>query len=213
MASIKLSMRGFAEISCAKPSQKRSKLKQYKFPDSEDSVGRSNYYVKALSAIKRHHKGQSSNVNSVLQNLMIEAATETDPRKKAKLLNNRRAIIDYLQTFGRRQLTIKPGKSLHYVFKDVLISAHPDLVAEENGSLVLIKLNLGKNDFGGGVCAFLLHVLYKAAHDQGLPIKPSCVECLQTCSGTRVVGPRNGFPSDSVLKSACQEIANIWAAA
>ncbi|MGA3134821.1 MAG: hypothetical protein ABSC88_02405 [Terracidiphilus sp.] len=82
MATFKISMRGLAEVASAKPSRKQSKLKQYKFPESEESKGRSNYYVKALSAIKRHHRGQSDFVNSVLHSLMIEAATETDPRKK-----------------------------------------------------------------------------------------------------------------------------------
>jgi hypothetical protein len=173
MAPIKISMRGLAEVASAKPSRKHGKLKQYQFPESEESKGRSNYYVKALSAIKRHHRGQSDFVSSVLHSLLIEASSETDPRKRAKFLNNHRAITDYLKAFGSRPLAIKPGKSLYYVYKDLVVSAHPDLVAEENGSLVLIKLNLGKDDFVGGVNSTLLHVLYEAALNQGLPIKPT----------------------------------------
>lgn len=213
MAPFKISMRGLAEVASAKPSRKHSKLKQYQFPESEESKGRSNYYVKALSAIKRHHRGQSGFVKSVLQSLKIGAATEPDPRKKAKLLNNHRAITDYLKTFGNRPLVMKPGKSLHYVYKDLIVSAHPDLVAEENGSLILIKLNLSKDDFSGGVNSTLLHVLYEAATMQGLPIKPSGVECLQTSSGSRTTGPKQGFPDRKVLNAACQELLNLWSAA
>jgi hypothetical protein len=153
MAPKNISMRGLAEVASAKPSRKYSKLKQYRFPESEESKGRSNYYVKALSAIKRYHRGQSGFVNSVLKSLVVGAASETDPRKRAKLLNNHRAITDYLKAFGSRPLVMMPGKKLHYVYKDLVVSAHPDLVAEENGSLVLIKLNLGKDDFAGG-CEF-----------------------------------------------------------
>lgn len=93
------------------------------------------------------------------------------------------------------------------------MSAHPDLVAEENGSLVLIKLNLGKDDFAGGVNSTLLHVLYEAAIKRGLPIKPTGVECLQTSSGSRTTGPKRGFPDQKVLNRACQELLNLWTAA
>jgi hypothetical protein len=213
MAPIKISMRGLAEVASAEPSRKHSKLKQYQFPESEESKGRSNYYVKALSAIKRHHRGQSNFVDSVLQGLKIGAAAETDPRRKAKLLNNHRAITDYLKAFGGRPLEIKPGKSLYYVYKDLVVSAHPDLVAEEDGSLVLIKLNLGKEDFAGGVNSTLLHVLYEAAAAQGLPIKSTGVECLQTSSGSRTTGPKRGFPGKGALNAACQELLDLWPAA
>jgi hypothetical protein len=102
---------------------------------------------------------------------------------------------------------------LYYVYKDLLVSAHPDLVAEENGALVLIKLNLGKDDFAGGVNSTLLHVLYEAAIKQCLPIKPNGVECLQTSSGSRTTGPKQGFPDRKALNAACQELLNIWLAA
>jgi hypothetical protein len=213
MAVVKISMRGLAEVVSAKPSRKQSKLKQFQFPESEESKGRSNYYVKALSAIKGHHRGQSDLVDSVLQGLMIESASETDPRRKAKLLNNHRAITDYLKSFGSRPLVIKPGRTLQYVYKDLIVGAHPDLVAEENGSLVLVKLNLGKDDFAGGVCSTLLHVLYEAAKLQGLPIDPTGVECIQTTSGSRIAGPKSGFPDKKILNLACQEVLNLWFAA
>src|ERR1700679_2645452 len=37
--------------------RKHTALKKYQFPESEESVGRSNYYTKALSGIKQHHRG------------------------------------------------------------------------------------------------------------------------------------------------------------
>jgi hypothetical protein len=206
----KISMRGFAEVVSAKPSKKQSKLKQYKFPQAEDSVGRSNYYVKAISAIKRHHRGQTDFVNALLQKLLAEATIEKNPWTRAKLQNNYRAITDYLKSFGKRPLVIKPGKHLYYVHKDLVISAHPDLVAEENGKLLLIKLNFCKDDFGGGVTSTLLHVLYESAQLQGIPVKPSGVECLQTSSGSRVAGSNRGFPDKKNLDVACEEVLALW---
>ncbi|MGO9326417.1 MAG: hypothetical protein ACLP07_17820 [Terracidiphilus sp.] len=213
MAAFKISMRGLAEVANASPARKLSKLKKYKFPKSEESVGRSNYYVKALSAIKHHHRGDSSYVNSTLQALLIEAKAEKNPLRKAKLLNNHRAIKEYLKHFGSRALVIRPGKLLYYTFKELVVSAQPDLVAEENGDLVLIKLNLGKDEFAGGVCATILHVLYEAAQTQGLPIKPTGIECLQTADGSRIAGPKSGFPNRNTLNSTCQELLALWPAA
>ena len=74
MEPITISMRGLAEVACAKPSQKQSKLKRFKFPESEESVGRSNYYVWAISAIKHHHRGESEFVDDTLHRLSEEAA-------------------------------------------------------------------------------------------------------------------------------------------
>jgi len=173
-------------------------------------VGRSNYYVKALSLIKQHHKGNSAHVTSSIQNLLKEAMAETVPHKRAKLLSNHRAIMDYLKHFGTRKLTIRPGKHLYYVFEDLVVSAHPDLVAEEDGNLVLIKLNLSKKDFPGGVSAMLLHVLYEAAQIKGLAVNSTGVECLQTSSGTTTVGPKKGFPDKKSLNAGCQTILDLW---
>lgn len=206
MEPVKISMRGLAEVSSAAPSRKRSTLKRYLSPRSGESVGRSNYYVKALSLIKRHHKGDSAFVTSHLSKLLAEANAEINPRRKTKLLSNYRAITEYLTHFGRRKLMLTSGKHLYYIFDNLIVSAQPDLVAEEDGSLVLIKLNLSKKDFPGGVCAILLQLLYEAAQTKGLSLSSSSVECLQTNSGSRIIGPKSGFPSRQTLNAACKEL-------
>lgn len=213
MAPFRISMRGLAEVASAKPNRKHSKLKQYQFPESEESKGRSNYYTTALSVIKRHHRGDKDFVLSSLQGLILKASTETNRLKKAKLINNHRAIKDYIKSFGNRKLSIRRGAHLYYVYKDLVVSAQPDLVAEENGNLILIKLNLGKDDFAGGVCSTILHVLYEAATIKGLSIRSTGVECLQTSSGSRTAGPKLGFPDKRVLNASCQELLNLWGSA
>jgi hypothetical protein len=213
MEPITISMRGLAEVACAKPSQKQSKLKRFKFPESEESVGRSNYYVWALSAIKRHHRGEAEFVDDMLHGLHEQAASENDSRKRAKLLANHRAITDYLKHFGDRSLQIQPGTRLYFNYQNLIVNAHPDLVAEEKDRLLLIKLNCCKEDFAGGVTSTLLHVLYESAKLKGLEIDSTSVECLQTSSGSRITGPKTGFPNKSALNSACKELLEIWPAA
>jgi hypothetical protein len=206
----KISMRGFAEVSCAPPNRKQSVLRKYRSPKSEDSVGRSNYYIKALSLIKRHHKGEFAYVAAQISKLLNQATAETIPRAKTKLMSNYWAITDYLRHFGDRKLTIRTGKRLYYIFEDLIVSAQPDLVAEENGELLLIKLNLSKKDLPGGVNATLLQVLYEAAQAKGLPIKSSGVECIQTSSGSRIVGPKRGFPARQALDEECKALLALY---
>ena len=211
--SVKISVRGFAEVSSAEPKRKQSALRKYQFPESEESVGRSNYYAKALSGIRHHHRGEHGFVESLLQNLLDDAASEADNLRRAKLLHNHRALTDYLEHFGNRVLTIKPGKQLCYPYKNLVVSARPDLVAEEGGKLLLIKLNLSNKDFKGGVNAMLLHMLYVASQLNGLEVAPTGVECLQVSSGSAAKGPKSGFPPRKVLDNACQELLDLWAAA
>lgn len=205
MELVRLSMRGFAEVSSAAPNRKQSTLKRFRSPKSSESVGRSNYYVKALSLIKRHHKGES--VAPDLAQMLEAAGKESNPRSRTKLLSNHRAATDYLTHFGDRALKIKTGKQLYYIFDNLVISAQPDLVAEsEDGELILIKFNLSKKDFAGGVSATLLHVLYESAKAKGLPVESWGVECLQTTSGSRTVGPKVGFPNKQALNAECKAI-------
>jgi integrase len=91
MANVQISVRGFAEVSAAAPERKQTTLNRYRAPNSAESVGRSNYYVKALSLIKRHHRGDSAFVASAIQSLFDEGMAESDPRKRTKLLSNHRA--------------------------------------------------------------------------------------------------------------------------
>jgi hypothetical protein len=83
---VKISVRGFAEVASAESKRKQSTLRKFRFPESEESVGRSNYYVKALSGIKRHHRGDHAYVKKLLHELLLEAASEADNLKKARLL-------------------------------------------------------------------------------------------------------------------------------
>jgi hypothetical protein len=86
-------------------------------------------------------------------------------------------------------------------------------VAEENGKLILIKLNMTKRDLPGGVNPVMLHLLYEAATKAHLPIGPEQVETLQVASGSRVVGPKGGFADEKILHAACDELLAVWDAA
>lgn len=134
---ILISMRGFAEVSAAAPDRKLRVLRKYKQPKSGESTGRSNYYVAAISTIKRYHRsgGDQTIISSKVEELRNLAATERDGRRRAKLKSNARALESYLTHFGHRSLKLLPGKRLYFHHQDLVISAQPDLTVEEMGCL------------------------------------------------------------------------------
>lgn len=209
---IPISMRGFAEVSVAVPAAKLKILKKYKNSKSGESRGRSNYYVVALSTIKKYHRanGDKNIIVSKISELTKSADLELENRKRAKFRANARALEEYLIHFGDRLLSIKPGKRLYYYYKDLAISAQPDLVAEEEGKLVLIKLNASGKMHDGGMVALLLHALHEAAMLNSLPVAPRSVEYLDLPSGKRLRGPVGGFGSKEILNNNCQALLELW---
>jgi hypothetical protein len=207
---IPISMRGFAEVSAAPTKSKLSRLKKYKYPDSDESKGRSNYYVKALAAIRHHHHSNKSELQDILDDLVIAASDKSNKRRQSKALNNLRAINDYLKHFSYRHLKPLRGKRLYFFHKQLKVSAQPDLYAEESGKLRLIKFNFGRKDHGGAVVAIMLHVLYEAAIINGLKLPPNQVECIQTSSGSNISGPKGGFGPAKNLTVMADELIALW---
>ncbi len=204
---IPISMRGFAEVCAAPDNRKVAKLKSYKFKKSGESKGRSNYYVKALSAIRHHHHGDHDKFEQIVRELTAASETESDKKKRTKAASNLRALTDYMRHFGSRKLSIKPGKRLYYSCRQLLVSAQPDFFAEEAGRPLLIKLNLTTKDFSGGVTGLMLHVLHQAASVKGLA---ASVECLQVATGTRTSQPKSGFGPVSILERRVDELLALW---
>jgi hypothetical protein len=207
---IPISMRGFAEVSAASSKSKLSRLKKYRFRDSGESKGRSNYYVKALAAIKHHHRGEYSDVTKILKDLSMTAADESNRPRKIKAQSNLRVIAEYMKHFSQRQLKPLPGKRLYFNHKQLVVSAQPDFVAEEDGKLTLVKFNFTKDDHSGGVISVMLHVLYEAAVLKGMALQPNQVECVQISSGSRVVGPKGGFGPVANLHKMADELIALW---
>jgi hypothetical protein len=208
---IPISMRGFAEVSSAPPAAKQKVLKKYKNSKSGESKGRSNYYVAAISTIKRYHRSDDKQIIlSKIAELETLADSEANTRARSKLRSNARALKSYLQYFGNRSLTIRPGKRLYYYHRDLAISAQPDIVAEEAGKLVLIKLNASGKSHDGGMVALLLHALHEAAILQHLPVSARGVEYLDLPSGQRICGPVDGFGSTAVLQNNCEALISLW---
>lgn len=210
---IKISMRGAAEVAAAAPSRKVATLKKYKQTDSGETKGRSNYYISALSFVTSYHKqgNHPSALTAYLAAMQKKLAEKpNDPRWRAKVLNNMRAAEQYIQHFGQRKFTVCEGKKLAYTHNGVVVSARPDLVIEENGERLLIKLNLGRIEHSSQMAAIQLHFMFTAANAAGLEIGPQQVVYIQPVEGFEHRGPASGFPPDKRLASICSEIEGLW---
>lgn len=210
---IKISMRGAAEITLAAPARKSAALRKYKQNDSGEARGRSNYYILALTFIKQLHNegnppGLLASFLGDMQNRIAEKPKDT--RWKAKVLNNMRAAEQYIEHFGQRKFAIRPGKKLAYTHGGVLISARPDLVIEENGKILLIKLNLSKKSHSDLMADIQLHLMYAAANAVGLEITSRQVAYIQPVQGSELRGPSKGFPAVTRLSLICKDLEDIW---
>src|SRR5437868_5423625 len=104
MAAPKLSAKGFADFLVGSPSQKRKILRNYKFADQGEGKGRSNYYVRAVAAIRAYHR--ADNDPDKLQEAISKIEQQLPAAgqlKKANLSHNIRAINAYQQHFGKRK--------------------------------------------------------------------------------------------------------------
>jgi hypothetical protein len=210
---IKVSMRGAAEVALAAPSRKSTALRKYKQTDSGEARGRSNYYIWALTFIRQFHRegnpaGLLASFLGDLQNRIAEKPKDT--RWKAKILNNMRAAEQYSLHFGPRKFTIRPGKKLAYAHGNVLVSARPDLVVEENGKILLIKLNLSKKPHSDLMADIQLHLMHAAATAVGLDLTSKQVAYIQPVRGSEQRGPSKGFPPVTRLSQICEDLENIW---
>lgn len=207
---ISLSMRGLAEVIHTAPAKRVNKLRKYKFKKSGESKGRSNYYVKALSIIKRHHRGDSAGRDQLLDELKDALRAAETSAKKAKIRNNIRVAESYLAVFGKRQFEVLKGVRLYFTFGSLVVSSQPDLIVQEHGLLKLIKLDCCLKGHPSAETMTMLHALYLAGRDKALIGHPAQVECLEVATHASTPGSKSHFSSSKTLENGCQEIIELW---
>jgi hypothetical protein len=213
LEEIRLSVRGFAETTVAAPARKAAALKKYKFSDSGESVGRQNHYVYALAFIRKYHRDglPASSAGSYAAELLKRIAEKPDSRQwKAKMTNNARAVQQYVNAFGKEKFTPRPGRNFKFIHQSVIVSARPDLCAESGGGSLFIKVNLTKAPHDELMVNLQLHLMYEAILPHVESLLPSQLVYLQVADGSRLKGPKDGFPSRARIEKACAQIRSVW---
>ncbi len=205
----KLSMKSLAQFMTAGEQKKRTILKNNKFPREAQVI--IIQYRDAINAIREFHESgndPSTLVRSV--DKLRKKAVDATPQTRSRIDNNIRAIERYLKYFAGQRREVLPVPKMKYVHSDVTISVFPDLLIDEGGQKMLIKLDFTQAGATDDQIAIMLQLMYEASVKAELGITPKNVLYINTkaeephrCSKIRKHLKRE-------IDAACENIAAIW---
>jgi hypothetical protein len=208
MSAIRLSASGVAEFFSATPAHRRRILKPYKFKKSGESKGRAHYYKHALHAIKAYFKA-GGDAGIIADAIHVAELKKKGPLKKgelASLNHNIRALKAFLEHHGHRKFHVIVGRQLETKVGTVEVTCMPDLWAEEDGKLTLIKFYFSQKPPLSLQVPVLLHLLREGAIAAGL--EPAVV-CLDV-SGSNHKCPADRQKMNAFVLSIEAEITKVW---
>lgn len=176
--AIRLSATGVAEFVGSTPAQRRRILSPYKRKRSGEARGRAHYYRAALNAIRWYLRPPKD------QGIIFDAINALELRKKgplkrgelAQIKHNQRVLGAFLAHYGVRDLIPVPGHLLECAIGKIEITCSPDMWAEEQGRLVLVKFFFPEKKPKLMQIPILLHLIREGAHRKGLAPKVICLD-------------------------------------
>ena len=209
---MKLSAKSFADFATASPTRKRTILKNAKYPKKKENQVIILYYNEALRVIRLYHKKGNDHavVKYALRRLRQERDASEKPQKKARLRQNIRAIESYFNLFGQRKFEVQPGRRLKLTVGKVTISATPDLVVKESGTLHLIKLGVVKQQLHPDLVPTMLQVILDAAIKADISIESANVMYLDLTNENVIRAAKDGKSVGRAIQNACDDVAVMW---
>jgi hypothetical protein len=209
--SVNVSANGFADFfDSGSDLRRRAVLKRFKRPGSGESKGRSNYYVSALSGIRRFvaSDSQMAALDAAISDLRLRP-TETK-LERTKVDANLRCLDQFRKHFGDLALSKTNGSRFYFVHHDLTVSCQPDLVAMEHGALKLFKLNFTAIPRSSEYIRAASSVVYAAAKESRDQLIPSQVAYLDLASGIRHNLSADRLLDDEALGQSCEQISQLW---
>lgn len=208
--TIKLAATGVAKFASASPAKKRSLLRPYKKKKSGEAKGRSNYYQRAISAIKSFHKAGNDDgiIADAIAALTLKMKSASS-LERLKCVHNVRVLQAYRTHFGNRKFEPIAGKRLFCKVGNLTITAQPELTVEENGKPLFIKLYFSQKKPGTLEIPMLLHLIRNSAVNVGLKIKPENVFCFDM-EGNVHPCPGNIEAMEQTAGNLSTEIEAVW---
>lgn len=207
----KVSLKGLADFMTASELRRRKILKQYKYPEEDESRAKILYYRDARDRIAAYH--QSSHPASWLgeQVLLLAALAAGSPdRTRARLQHNARGLRAYALHFSRRRFEILPDITHHLTHGDVTVTIRPDLHIRESGKEKLVKLEFGVKNPPDRLLNIIAQCMFEAAAAAGMGLPSASVICLDVPRGQEVRGARVGSRMRAEVAAACANISSIW---
>jgi hypothetical protein len=187
-----------------------SKLRPFKFPQKGEGHIRSSYYPTAIAVLSKYHK--SENDPNVFTNALLELRkkiTQTnDKGLRTKYGHNATAIESYRETYKDRIFKVLPKRTIAYQRGPLLITVQPDLWAEENGILVLVKIGITRKH--NSYVDILLTIIRKAAISHKYRVRAKNVVYLDIMTGKEMICKTPLTRFNRTFNDAAREIARVW---
>jgi hypothetical protein len=176
---IRLAATGVAEFVSSTPAQRRRILRPYKKRQSGEARGRGHYYRVALNAIRHFFNGKKD-VGIITDALQALELRKKGPFKKrgepAEIKHNIRVLKAFLHYYAGRDFVVVPGQKIECTIGRVEVTCNPDLWAEENAKLLLVKFFFQEKKPKTLQIPVLLHLLREAAHHAGMNPTVICLD-------------------------------------
>src|SRR4029077_917754 len=207
--AVKLSMKSLAQFMTSGESRRRTILRNSKYPRGAQFI--IIQYRDAINAIRDFHESgndPSTLVKSIdkLRKKSIGATRQTE----ARINNNIRAIERYLEHFARENRAVLPVPKMKYVHAGVTISVFPDLMIDEDGQRMLIKLDFTQAGATDEQIEIMLQLMYEASVAENLGITPKNVIYINARSEqpNRCSKIKKNIKRE--IDAACENIAAMW---
>jgi hypothetical protein len=209
-SGIRVSITCLADFITSYGKSPEARLRPFKFSKLGEGFARSSYYQHALRTIRGYHS--ANNDSAMFDRDVAEMRTladkATENRERIKFERNVSAIEAYRRLYGNRKFRILTNRRLEYRIGGIVITAQPDLWAEEQGTQVLIKIGMAKHNIS--YVDMLLSLLRKAAVSSGHKIRAKNIVYLNVSNGKEMICSGGLTRFNRTFSSAAKQIATVW---
>lgn len=208
---IEISMKGLADFMISNPAKQRKILREFKYPELDESRAKIHYYREARDTVLAFHKGSKEPNWLVAQaDRLLDQGTASSSSSQKRLKNNARALAAYLNHFGSKQFEVLERLNLKLPYSSVRISIYPDLHVREKDKEKIIKLSFSVEKCDDRVPRIIGQCMFEAARAAGLNLPSASVLYIDVARGNIYKGARLGAYMRNDIHAACDTIADIW---
>lgn len=204
--TIRLTMKGLAKYMTAQPAAQRKILRDYKYPNPEGQV-QARFYSDALNVIRRLISKRTT--VDAARNLAAgwrESALRLPPVRRARPVNNARAVEQYIEHFAGHNFELLQHSSLRLTRGAVVISATPDFRVRQGKRVLVLRLEFASQQPSDALLKVMSQVLFEATTDLPSPT----IAIVDVPRGRMIRAKRMGSRLKADIVAACSTIEAIW---
>lgn len=208
---ITIPLRCLAEYMTSGPAKQRTTLKEYKYPQSDESQARIKYYQEARDSISIYHRGKRAPIWLENKAAVLESLASIEKgNRQIRLRHNARGVRAYEASFASKNFDILIIPKWYLIYSGVRIIVRPDLYVMEKGALKAIKLDFGVKEPKLEFIKIVSQCMLEAALSNGVALSGPSTLFLDVPRGNIHKAARIGSAMKKNIEAACMSIDAIW---